>query len=223
MSSYQYELKNVYLGYEFEPSSSTIAYFPFKEDASDKAGSRTLTLSNCSVSGWVMNITSQASYMSLSSTIWGSQITGSVWYYYWALSTWWWWNTLFAKNWWTYHHVLLPATTSDWKTIWNIWFYNSGFYPSNKVLELSKWYHILFTKSWTNQKIYVNGVLVLDSNSSFDNNSQPLWMISSYNTWSWNQWAQWKMSEVFFESRVWTADEVLKYYNATKSLYWITN
>lgn len=205
---------------DWVPCENTIAYFPFKEDALDKVGSRSLTINDCAVSNWVMNINSQASYMLLSSTIWGSQITGSVWYYYWALSTWWWWNTLFAKNWWTYHHILMPATTNNW-TVWNIGFYSSWWYPSSKVLELWKWYHIVFVKNWTNEKIYVNAELVLDSNSSFDNNSQPLWIISSYNTSGWNQWAQWKMSELFFEDKLWNINEITDYYNLTKSNYWL--
>lgn len=204
----------------WQPWANTIAYFPFKEDALDEIGSRSLTINNCTISDWVMNINSQASYMLLSSSIWWSQITGSVWYYYWALSTWWGWNTLFAKNWWDYHHILMPATTSGW-TVWNIGFFKKTRYPSSKTLELWKWYHIVFVKNWTNEKIYVNAELVLDSNSSFDNNSQPLWIIANYTASSWNQWAQWKMSELFFEDKLRTVQEISDYYNQTKANYWL--
>lgn len=218
MVSYEHKVKNIYLGDDsWSPNEDTIAYFPFKEDFDDKVGNRTLTVNDCTISWWYNNINSQSSYMKLSSTIWWSTLTWSVWYYYWDNSTWWWRNTLFAKEGWTYHHVLFPATSSS-GTVWNIGFYSSSFYPSSRILTSWKWYHIVFVKNWTNEKIYVNAELVQDSNSSFDNNSYPLGMISNYDTY-WNQWAQWKMSELIFESKERSQQEITKYFKKTRTDY----
>lgn len=204
---------------KWSPWDDTIAYFPFREDFADHKWSRTLTVNDCSINNGSAKINSQSSYMNLSSTIWWSDITINVWYYYWALSTWWWWNTLFARTWWTYHHFLLPATTSDWKTIWQAGFYNSAWYPWSKVLEVWHRYNIIIVKSWTNQKIYINGELIEDSNSSFDNNSWPVWTIANYNSWQ-SQWAQGRMSELIFENKLWTQEEATDYFNSSKSEYW---
>ena len=204
---------------KWSPWDDTIAYFPFREDFADHKWSRTLTVNDCSINNGSAKINSQSSYMNLSSTIWWSDITINVWYYYWALSTWWWWNTLFARTWWTYHHFLLPATTSDWKTIWQAGFYNSAWYPWSKVLEVWHRYNIIIVKSWTNQKIYINGELIEDSNSSFDNNSWPVWTIANYNSWQ-SQWAQGRMSELIFENKLWTQEEATDYFNSSKAEYW---
>ena len=198
-------------------NENTLSYFPFEEDFIDKKWNRTLTVNDCVIDNWSAKINSQSSYMQPSSTIWWSDITISVWYYYWAYSTWGWWNTLFARNWWTYHHYLMPATSNSW-TLGNVGFYNGAWYPSNTVLSLGNWYNIVIVKSWTNEKIYINSELVMDSNSSFDNNSRPIWMIANYQAWQ-TQGAQWRMSELIFEQWNWDATKVKKYFNSTKKKF----
>lgn len=201
-------------------NENTLSYFPFEEDFADKKWVRTLTVNDCVIDEWSAKINSQSSYMTLSSTIWWSQLTISVWYYYWWNSTWWWWNTLFARKWWTYHHFLFPATSSSW-TVWNAWFYNSNRYPSSRTLKEWEWYHIVVLKDWTNEKIYINNELFLDSNSSFDNGSYPLWIIANYESWQ-TQWAQWRMSDLIFEQWVWDTTKISKYFNNSKKRYFWT-
>ena len=201
-------------------NENTLSYFPFEEDFADKKWVRTLTVNDCVIDEWSAKINSQSSYMTLSSTIWWSQLTISVWYYYWWNSTWWWWNTLFARKWWTYHHFLFPATSSSW-TVWNAWFYNSNWYPSSRTLKEWEWYHIVVLKDWTNEKIYINNELFLDSNSSWDNNIYPLWIIANYDSWQ-SQWAQWRMSDLIFEQWVWDTTKISKYFNNSKKRYFWT-
>ena len=198
-------------------NSNTLSYFPFTEDFVDKAGNRTLTVNDCAINDWSAKINSKSSYMTLSSWVWWSQMTISVWYYYWWNSTDWWWNTLFARTWWTYHHLLFPAKTDN-GTIWDIWFYNSSKYLSSTILRLNNWYHIVVVKSWTNEKIYINSELAFESNSSFDNNSYPVWTIANYNSWQ-SQWAQGRMSDLIFESWTWDQTKISKYFNISKKRY----
>ena len=200
------------------PWENTISYFPFKEDFADHKWNRTLTVNDCTIDNGSAKINSQSSYMTLSSTIWWSDITINLWYYYWAYSTWWWWNTLFARKGWTYHHLLMPATSSSW-TVWQVGFYNSWWYPWSEVLQLWEWYNIIVVKSWNNQKIYINSKLVEDNNSSFNNNSYPIWIIANYDSWQ-SQWAQGRMSELFFENKLWTQEEIDEYFNMSKAEYW---
>ena len=56
-----------YFGYKV--NNNTIAYFPFKENFTDKAGNRSLSVSGCNISNGAVNITSASSYMLLNNTI----------------------------------------------------------------------------------------------------------------------------------------------------------
>lgn len=201
-------------------NQNTICYFPFKNDLTDKAWNRTLTVNGCTISDWVVNIPSYDSYMKLNNTIWGSQITISVWYY---LSQFNWQSqsrhTLFCRDWWTYHHFLFPNSTRSWQTQWNVGFYNSSWYASSKILSVWNWYHIVVVKNWSNEKIYINDELVMDSNSSFNNDSYPLWIIANYSSSWWNQGAVWKMSDLIIESWNRTASDVDKYFNRVYKRY----
>ena len=207
----------------WQPWVDTIAYFPFSEDFNDKVWSRTLTVNQCTISWWYANVSGTNSYMRLSSTIWGTDITINCWYYYWGTSPY---NTLFCYLNWGKHHALIPSAIEYWP-VWQIWFYNDSISPwwfwGNIEMTTGNWYNIVITKSWTNEKIYVNWVSAIDSNNSFDNNSSPVWVIA--NSWansSANQWSIGKFSEVIFEDKVWTAQEISDYYNQTKVNYWIS-
>ena len=196
----------------YQVNSNTLSYFPFKDDLLDVTWNRTITPSNVNVSDWAVNITSANSYMLLNNAVWWSEITASVRYYYWWYNTTWEWNTLLCRNTWTYHHVLIPWRNN---TPWTVWFYNSNWYPWNKVITPWKRYHIVVVKNWNNEKIYVDKELVIDSNSSFNNNSYPISIIGNY-TSNWpTQWALWKMSDLIFESWSWTLDQITSYYKKT--------
>lgn len=203
----------------YQVNANTIAYFPFKDNFTDQTGNRSLSVNNCNISNWVANITSANSYMQLNNTIGGSQITISVWYYYggnsWNGS----WNTLFARTTGTYHHILFPASTRSSETQGNIGFYNSRWYPSGTTLTMNKWYHIVCVKNGNNEKIYVNNQLVMNSDSSFNNNSYPVGTIANYTTSGPNQWAIGKMSDLIFETWNWSTEDINKYYNMTKNKY----
>ena len=200
------------------PVDNTVAYFPFKENFNDYKWTRTLTVNDCTITDWTAKVNSQNSYMKLSTPVWWSVVTVNMWYYYNWLSTWWQWNTLLAKEWWTYHHMLIPAVSSSW-VVWQIGSYNSNWRPWNITLQQWKWYNIVMIKDWTNEKIYVNKELVLEDTASFDNNANPIWFISNYNT-NQTQWAQGNLSEIIFEDKVWTKEEIDDYFEASKIDYW---
>ena len=203
--------------FHYTMNSNTLSYFPFTEDFSDKKGNRNLNTRNwVNISGWVLNVTGINSYMVPSSTIWWSIITCGCWYYYTADSSDWWWNTLFARITGTYHHLLFPAKSNNW-TIWQVWFYNSWWNAWNITLQKNKWYYLVVVKNWTNQKIYVNWQLAINSNS-FNNNTYPIGIICNYNT-TWQQWFQWKISDMFFENTEWNQTKIQEQYSKRKWRY----
>lgn len=199
----------------YRRTQNTISFFPFEANTNDVTGNRTVTFSWPSIQDGSLNIPNSASYGTLNSVVNNSVLTISCLYYYWWDATDWKWNTLFAHAWGTYHHILFPAHTDSW-TIGNIWFYNSSWNPSSKTLTKNKWYHIVTTKNWTNQKIYVNWVLVQNA-TSFNNATSwcELWMICNYNSWQ-KQWPIWKMKEVVFENIEWNLDRIQELYNMYK-------
>ena len=217
MVSYEHSIKNIYLGDEGrrEPWTNTVCYFPFKEDLNDVTWNITLTQNNCTISDGCLNINGTNSYLQPNRTIGGSIITISLWYYYREYNTTGEWSTLFAKQWGTYHHLLI-----NWKnnTPWSIGFYNSGWYSSWTVKTPWQWLYLTVTKNGTNEKIYCNWDKIMDSNSSFDNNTQPIGMFANYNT-NQNQWPMGKYSELIVEN--WNRDDtyILDYYNKTKKNY----
>lgn len=200
----------------YQVNANTIAYFPFKDNATDKTGNKSLTLNQVTISNGYANLTSEYSYMALNSGIWGSTITASVWFYYDRYNTGGEWSSIFVRNGGDYHHLLIPGKNNNPGTVW---FYNRSWYPWNKTITPGKWYHLVIVKSGNNEKIYVNTELVLDSNSSFDNNNYPISIIGNYTTSNGRQWAIGKMSDVIFENKWRSLTDINKYYNMTKNKY----
>lgn len=203
-----------YFGYQV--NSNTLSYFPLKENATDKTGNRSLTLNQVTISNGYANLTSEYSYMLPSSSFWGSIITASVWFYYDRYNTGGERSSIFVRNGGDYHHLLIPWKNNNPGTVG---FYNRSWYPGNKNIATGSWYNFVIVKNGTNEKIYVNSELVLDSNSSFDNNSYPISIIGNYTTSNGRQWAIGKMSDLIFENRGRSLSDIQKYFNMSKRNY----
>lgn len=203
-----------------EPWENTVAYYPFKEDYNDKVWSRTLSTSWCSISWGYLNIERDSSYIQLSQWISNSILTINVRHYYWANSSsvYWNWNALFANSA-EQEHACFPANTSRGFQVGKVWFFNDSFVQWDTIISLANRYNIIIVKDWTNETIYINWENVLDA-TSFDNANYPVNFIWSCAT-NKPEAAQWKMSELIFESKKWTAQEVADYFNQTKSNYGI--
>jgi len=99
------------------------------------------------------------------SPISSSAITLSCWYRYDGLGNNSW-NTLLGDGNAGEHHILIKTDGSG-----EIGFYNHTFYGSGYELSVGEWYHIVTVKSETQQKVYVDASLKLDSTDSFDNSA----------------------------------------------------
>ena len=85
---------------------------------------------------------------------------------------------------------------------------------------IGNWYHVVGTQEGSTVKMYVNWTLIwTKTRPSY---STPNW---------WRLWAQFTaaaaakyvgyISNAILENKVWTAQEILDYYNQTKANYWL--
>ena len=229
MSSYQYELKNVYLGYEFEPSSSTIAYWPLNSETlyTDQSGNwKNLTnvwttiwtyqWVSCAYNNWDKN---KYAWLNSPLTTSNNSFTASLWFYslwdsanWQSLIQWWYWQTTQAFN------MALN------KNVMSVWWWSND--TSLNVTKINQWVHYIITYNWTTIKAYVNSELVLTVNLNYTipTSAKTSLMCNYVRTdWATSDPLNWYLSNVIVENKVWTVEEVSKYYNQNKSLYWITN
>jgi hypothetical protein len=150
---------------------------------------------------------SKADVLNLTSEISSSQISVSFWYRFDGTSGNW--NTLLCRNGSGYHHLLISDGS------YYIGFYNSGWHQSSKQLTVGQTYHIVLTKNGSNCKIYINTELVLNSNSSFDNSTYPLYLIGNYEGYS--QGSLGAIGTMRLYTRELTASEVTEIYNNEKA------
>lgn len=214
MSSYQYELKNVYLGYEFEPSSSTVMYYPFKDDQLDKVwGSSIWTTWTKQDLGYTFNSTSSMTITNPKTTcrflsMWIKFNSSLSWNNQTATTYIWWMCYNFNHNSATWlqkfqYHSSASSGDDRWPR-------------SNTVATTTwTWYHMAYWTDGSKVYAYLNGQKVWEANIT-------PWLATETSMMIW-----WNLnitlSELICESSVRDADKVLNYYNQTKSLYWITN
>jgi hypothetical protein len=152
----------------------------------------------------ILYFDAKADYIELQSAISDSIITATMWYYFDGTGGTW--NTLFCRDGTSYHHLLIQNLTNE------IGFWNLGWYSSGYSLTQGNWYHIILIKDGTNSKIYVNGDLKQNSDSSFNNAVYPLKLIGNYGGHS--QGALGFIDEVRILNRALTAEEIATNYNS---------
>lgn len=166
-----------------ETSNGLVLYLPFEEGsgttAQDWSGSENnATLNSIDYAygkfGRGASLNNDNDYIRVTD-IAGSTITAMGWYYY-GGSGGGGWNTLFCRDGGSYHHVIINDANQE------IGFYNNGWYSSGLALSTGQWYHIAIVKTGLNSKLYLNGHLIQDSNSSFDNDSYNLGIIGNFST-----------------------------------------
>jgi hypothetical protein len=194
--------------WEWKPWANTLAYFPFREDQLDHSWKIWVSLTT----SWTKE------------TLWYSftdntLITGASQFYWfscwvkldsasnsWVIGTF----TSYNNMWWyIYDSWLYPAITS---------FYTSSYSRANQRFDNPEQRHLLWV--WydgTNTIYWINWTYWILRNWAW------------YNFWSWvdlfTKWwnATWKVtySDFIAESKCWSVDEYINYYNSTKSNYWL--
>lgn len=222
---YLNELKEAYLWYSWKPNSNTVVYRPLKEDFKDYSwnwydltsnGTITLTTLNwakCSKSSWgsaylqstTVPLPSWSSARTISMRY--AEVTSSSTHYMFMYG-----EATSPKLFW--------LNTSSWNFRfnygWNLW--------TSYYVTLNQW--ALYTITWWSWtlKIYVNGNQEL-STTSYSLNTTAV--SSTYTCRLFNRNnntsypSTWYLSDVIVENKVWSASEILDYYNDNKASYWL--
>lgn len=211
---------------EWLPWENTIAYFPLNSNSTDVVHNISLT------SNWTTNYTTVGWVKS-------AEFTKSNWLYnnnfsyvpQWDLD-----KTLsyrmyikggntrrqgIAQIWWNSNWAVFWTGCYTWTSniiMTRYWSTSSTYTPT-----LNTRTNIVVTYSNSTWKMYVNWVLQV----TWSNTTAPTswyWLYLGQNILSSNTWDlyYWNLSNVIFEQREWTSDQITWYYNQTKSLYWIS-
>ena len=203
---------------KWKPWANTLAYRPLTDDFNDHSwNSYNLTSNsvNLTTLSWVKCADLNSSYCNVNLLIttlpytmvfWcKAKWTSNTFWYMWK--EWWsWWggwimlrNNLLTVRYWNPTDTVTDTSYTYW-TDWHL-------------------YVLTFSSSWCN--IYIDGDLIATPKTSLSNptnNLNPLYIWhDNGNTTYWNAYVWW----VVLENKVRTADEISKYYNQTKSNYWL--
>ena len=202
------KLKNAYIGeyVPFTPWANTLAYFPLAEDWLDKTGNYTLSNTWTAQTLW-RRFTAQASLNSTPS----NPRTTSWWVKIASASASWWQCWVLGIGW----SYICYGTDNSKVYNKSLYIYvNANYYYSINLID-NQWHHIVLTNNWSNIIWYVDWV------------AHSLWNPSIPNFWnnlvycSWSNTIDVTLSEFIIENKQRTAQEILNYYNNTKSNYWL--
>lgn len=191
---------------EREPSANTLAYYPLKTDwneASWKSWYDIQGQTSISFSEWVANFYSSSAYF-WTSIAWFK--TMSLWVYKDSAGG--------AIIWWdgsVNYYIYIDADNFNGVNIsanWNYTLWSIQSWQRRHLVIISNWY----------LKCYIDWQLTWTQNwANIGWSAKWLWNRDNRNSGRY----KWKMSELIFEDRERTADEIQAYYNQTKANYWL--
>lgn len=209
---------------EWQPWENTLAYRPLQSDLNDYSGN----WHNFSINTWSVSYSDNMATISWRLTCTFSQLNN-----YSGDFTFSWWTVYSSTENWFYPCCLDSGGSIYYPNTWfligntkaRFWakfggsntavFAQTDFSSSDTSIHLITW-----TKSSTELKLYIDGVLINTNSWSFSS------LYNSSTTILWRNWAttSWssKWSCLIVEDRVRTVEQVANHYNTTKSKYWIS-
>lgn len=219
--------------YEWKPGANTIAYYKFDGNCNDSSSNwynltnNWLTFNTTLSDGTPVAYLDGSSYaiktwLNLSLT----QGTINIWLKKWQNSsseTRW---QLASSAWW---FRITPTSTTEWNIghlcYYNGWKWNGS---NNTGISNGNWMNVVAVADTTGNRVYVNWQLVTLSYSNW-NSSTTMWsvvwdtiVIGRHQSAS-ADWTKWYASNLIFEDKARTAQEVAKYYNRSKWNYQSSN
>ena len=226
--SFEHPLRNAYIWEaQRSPWSNTIAYYPLNSSTTvnDMSGNG-YTLTNDWTSFWTYGWVDCAYFPSRNTKILYRDLPMT-------------WNNPFTVNLYAYgtgyggsqmwFFFMFGDLGSSWRNLgfwfeysWPVWVL-STWWNTKRFWEVhyNEWKMVTVTNNNWSVKIYLNWDKSLDDTLSFNIASEHFTIWSTYR-WnnSWNYQAfKWYLSEFIIENRVWTQDEITRYYNKTKWTY----
>ena len=187
------------------PTANTLAYFPFNTDQLDKVWSVTIQATGTKQTLWFL-------FDLWSSNLYFNNLSDnakfvSFWVKFWSVKSWGNNQTVQMKTpqmFYSYYNV-----TSSFNQ--RFAYYNGSWHASNQATTTSwTWYYFAYGYTGTNVVAYINWNQILNVATSTASTTFEIWR-------NINQ----TLSELIFETQVWTAQEIQDYYNKTKSNYWL--
>lgn len=222
------DAESVTIGAGWTPWVNTVAYYPLDSNTqlSDLSGNnRDLTSFGSTITFWIQNWVDCAYFNDSKANYTEANMLPSTW----RTVSFWINYSNFNANTWNGGIWAWGTSYGDYDAWWIKWwcggavFIGDGSSNSNLTLQASQRYHILLTQAWTSFKIYLNWTLQTDRTaitwSWSDWNALALWCKWAFpRDWAW----QYYYSNVIFEDKVRTAQEISDYFNQTKWDYWIS-
>ena len=214
-----YKVKKIYVGttkvrpYHFNPTSSTVLYYPFETDQLDKVWSSSIAVTGSKQTlGYTFNSSSNIAINTPPTTCrfvsYWIKYNSSNWNYTQWPYTYIWQMLYNFKHSLTYlNQAFQYHSTYRW---------NTGLeYPHSSAQSTStwNWYYMAYWTDWSKVYAYLNW------NKVWEATITP-WLDSNTVMNLWNQ-INMTISDLIWEKRVWTATEVSNYYNQTKANYWL--
>lgn len=208
---FEHELKNAYIGkkpyYDYTPTSSTIAYYPFKEDINDHSwNGNNLSIASGTVSYSDNKITISNGLQKTTGIL-----NGVSWAFTISFWTVWNGNAIYdADSWWPQWYNA-PRWGDYW---WNAIINNSWRRAGNTTSAGTASDFVLMTivYNWSQFLAYLNGTQTGTVTSCTGNIK---WTATKFVIEWWTRW------QVIIERWAWSASEVLDYYNNSKWNYWL--
>lgn len=207
---------------EWQPWANTVAYYPLTDDFNDKSwNSRNLSVSwpTITILNWVKcayyNWSWYSSYNGFS--LGRSSRTANVWIY------------VTNSSWWVLHISNYQSSSPQWslwlQTVSNT-IYTADWVSGASAIQswaLTQWWHnAVVTQEWNTMKLYIDWLIIWTlTNYPSELYSPNWWALWSKLYSGYSEKRTWYLSEVILEDKVRTAQEVLNYYNLTKSNYWL--
>lgn len=211
----------------YTPWSNTIAYYKFDWNLNDSSWNSR----NLSMSAWTFSysaLTSWAKYVQTNKNAYSTEISDLPFsqsaytvsfrlsYANWISNTEW--CTVIEM--WDSSNILRPvlywaSTSTNTFTVMNT---GLSYTPSVS----NSWHYYAITLDGSNTKLYVDWVLKwtaslpwITASTVYFRLNTPKWVTNTKMT------SENKLSELIFENQTWNLDDVLNYYNQTKSNYWL--
>jgi len=214
----------------WQPWANTIAYYPLDSTntVNDLSWNNyTLATTHTSPTFWTYQWVDCASFnwsstelqtASVNPSVYWNQFTISFWLYSTATNT----DQIPINNtyyWWGYYNWCIRAHSSS------SYYYSFNLNCNSSYKAWDGWSNLVFTYDNGTIKSYTNWVYNNTWTLSLSLSNNWLFTIGTWhdeNGDSWYCWYNWGLSNIIVEDKVWTAQEVSDYFNATKWDYWIS-
>lgn len=236
MVSYEHKVKNIYLGDDsWSPWSDTMLYLKFNNNLNDSSW-KNHTVTN----SWTITYSQNPSAVTLSDSYLTSSSFDNL-THDWTV------NIRCKLDSWTSgnaEHLFSIGSASNNRCIF-LWVatgttswqpqgalqyarYANDKYTAWNLVTLNKRYNIVYTYDYTNKKAcaYVNWIKVLDDTfwTNYDLWNTNLYIWTNAVQPNYAQWkVHWNLSEYIIESKVWSQQEITKYFKKTRTDYGYSN